>query len=278
MDNHRERFKDIKRLVVKVGTSTLTHEGGNLNLRCIEKLGMVLTDIMNRGIEVILVTSGAIGVGVGTMHLKERPSDIAGKQAAAAVGQCVLMNIYSKFFGEFGKTVAQILLTKDIIEDKKRKNNVINTFNSLFEHGVIPIVNENDSVATDELEYGEKKLFGDNDTMSAIVACIVKADLLIILSDVDGFYSGDPRVGGSCQKIDDIYTINDDILACAGGKGSELGTGGMVTKLTAARLVMEEGIDMVLANGNDPETVYDILDGKKIGTVFVGKNRSVKKE
>ena len=271
MDNHREKFRNIKRLVVKVGTSTLAHEGGNLNLRCIEKLGMVLSDIMNRGIEVILVSSGAIGVGVGTMHLKERPSEIAAKQAAAAVGQCVLMNIYSKFFRDFGKTVAQILLTKDILEDDKRKNNVINTFNSLYEHGVIPIVNENDSVATDELEYGDKKLFGDNDTMSAIVACIVKADLLIILSDVDGFYSGDPKTGEDCEIMNDIFTINDQITACAGGKGSALGTGGMLTKLAAARLVMEDGIDMVLANGNDPERIYDILEGKKIGTVFVGK-------
>ncbi|HBN83589.1 MAG TPA: glutamate 5-kinase [Clostridiales bacterium] len=273
MGNHREKFKDIKRLVVKVGTSTLTHEGGNVNFRCVEKLGMVLSDIMNRGIEVILVSSGAIAVGVGTMHLKERPSDIGAKQATAAVGQCVLMNIYSKFFREFGKTVGQILLTKDILEDEKSKKNVINTFNSLYEHGVIPIVNENDSVATDEVEYGEKKLLGDNDSLSAVVACLVKADLLIILSDVDGFYSGDPRKGADCKIIDDIYAIDEQITACAGGRGTKLGTGGMVTKLDAARLVMEEGIDMVLANGNDPERIYDILDGEKVGTVFVGKSK-----
>lgn len=273
MDNHRESFKNIKRLVVKVGTSTITHEGGNLNLRCIEKLGMVLSDVINRGIEVILVSSGAIGVGVGTMHLKERPKTIGGKQAAAAVGQCVLMNIYSKFFSEFGKTVGQILLTKDIIEDEGRKRNVITTFDSLIEHGVIPIVNENDSVATDELEFGEKKLFGDNDTMSAMVATIVNADLLIILSDVDGFYSGNPKTDEHCEKIDDIYIIDNHIEACAGGKGSELGTGGMVTKLTAAKLVMEDGIDMVLADGSDPELIYDILDGKCVGTVFVGKTK-----
>lgn len=273
MDNHRDKFKSIKRLVVKVGTSTLTHEGGNVNFRRIEKLGMVLSDIMNRGIEVILVSSGAIAVGVGTMHLPSRPVDIGVKQATAAVGQSVLMNIYSKFFAEFGKTVGQILLTKDILEHEKSKKNVINTFNSLYEHGVIPIVNENDSVATDEVEYGEKKLFGDNDSLSAVVACLVKADLLIILSDVDGFFSGDPRKGTDCKIIDEIYDIDEHITACAGGKGSNLGTGGMVTKLDAARLVMAEGIDMVLANGNDPEHIYDILDGKKVGTVFVGKNK-----
>jgi glutamate 5-kinase len=273
MDNHREKFKNIKRLVVKVGTSTLTHKDGNLNLRCIEKLSMVLTDIMNRGIEVVLVSSGAIAVGVGTMHLKERPKDTPGKQAAAAVGQCVLMNIYSKYFREYGKTVAQILLTKDILEDEIRKRNVINTFNSLNEHGVIPIVNENDSVATDELEYGEKKLFGDNDTLSAIVACLLEADLLVILSDVNGFYSEDPRKGNNCKIIDTIYDIDERIAACAGGKGTALGTGGMIIKLVAARLVMERGIDMVLANGNDPEHIYDILDGENIGTVFVGKTK-----
>ena len=274
MDNHRERFKNIKRLVVKVGTSTITHDNGNLNLRCLDKLGMVLSDVFNTGVEVILVTSGAIGVGVGEMHLKHRPVTIGGKQAAAAVGQCVLMNIYSKFFGEYGKTVGQILLTKDIIEDEERKQNVINTFNNLFEHGVIPIVNENDSVATDELEYGEKKLFGDNDTMSAIVASVVKADLLIILSDVDGFYSGNPKIDDCCKKIENIFDIDDKIKSCAGGKGSELGTGGMITKLTAAKLVMEEGIDMVLANGSNPLIIYDILDGKNLGTVFVGKQKA----
>lgn len=265
MHDKRKRIKNYKRIVVKVGTSTLTYDTGMENLLSIEKLAMVLSDLLNQGKEVVLVTSGAIGVGVGRLKLKEKPNTIREKQAVAAVGQCELMHLYSKFFSEYGHLVGQILLTRDVVEDDHKRHNVINTFETLIEKGIVPIVNENDSVATDEIE------FGDNDTLSAIVADIIKADLLIILSDIDGFYDSDPRTNNDSKLLSYIEEITQEIEEYAGGVGSNRGTGGMVTKLSAAKIATSAGVDMVLCNGSDPEIIFDVLDSKEIGTLFISK-------
>lgn len=265
MHDKRKRIKNYKRIVVKVGTSTLTYDTGMENLLSIEKLAMVLSDLLNQGKEVVLVTSGAIGVGVGRLKLKEKPHTIREKQAVAAVGQCELMHLYSKFFSEYGHLVGQILLTRDVVEDDHKRHNVINTFETLIEKGIVPIVNENDSVATDEIE------FGDNDTLSAIVADIIKADLLIILSDIDGFYDSDPRTNNDSELLSYIEEITPEIEEYAGGVGSNRGTGGMVTKLSAAKIATSAGVDMVLCNGSDPEIIFDVLDSKEIGTLFISK-------
>lgn len=267
-------INDAKRIVVKIGTSSLTHENGNINLGRIEKFARVLSDLQNMGKEVILVSSGAIGVGCSRMGLKERPETIKGKQAAAAVGQCHLMNIYSKFFAEYGHVVAQVLLTRDVIEDDRMRNNVCNTFDTLLEQGIIPIVNENDTISIDEIE--NICNFGDNDNLSAIVSLLVSADLLIILSDIDGFYNGDPRKDENAKLIEEIFEITEEIKSCAGDAGSSFGTGGMRTKISAAEKVVEKGIHMVLANGENPEILRDLLvDSKKVGTVFIGKKECV---
>jgi glutamate 5-kinase len=271
--NLRQRLKNAKRIVVKVGTSTLTYDTGKINLSRIDKLSMVLSDLVNQGKEVILVTSGAIGVGVGKLKLTERPKTIREKQAVAAVGQCELMHIYSKFFSEYGHIVGQILLTRDVVEDEYRRSNVINTFETLLEKEIVPVVNENDSVCVKELggENGDNLVFGDNDTLSAIVAILIKADLLIVLSDIDGLYNCDPRKNKYYQKIPVVYEITPEIENYAGGEGSEQGTGGMVTKISAAREVIKEGIDMLLINGEEPGIIMDVLSGLDVGTFFVGR-------
>ncbi len=253
------------RIVVKVGTSTLAHSTGNLNIRRVEELCKVLSDLKNAGHEVILVSSGAIGMGVGKLSLPDRPDDVPTKQAAAAVGQCELMYTYDKLFSEYNHTVAQILLIALDIEDEKRNQNFKNTLFRLLELNVLPIINENDTVSTDELE------IGDNDILSAVVAANVQADLLILLSDIDGLYTADPHKDPSAQLIHKVQSVTEDIYALAGGKGSKLGTGGMATKLNAARKANENGIDMIIANGSDPDILYDIIDGKEIGTRFIAK-------
>ncbi len=268
---------DKKRIVVKVGTSTLTHEGGKLNFRSFDALARVLSDIHNMGNEVILVSSGAIAVGANKLNMAERPTALDLKQAAAAVGQCELMHLYDKFFAEYNKTVAQILLTGDDVEKPDIRQNLINTFNALMGLSIIPIVNENDSVSFAEIEAeieehkGEHKIFGDNDTLSAVVAILCEADLLVLLSDIDGFYDGNPEKDPSARLIREVRVIDNEILAFAGGVGTSRGTGGMITKLQAARLATEHGIDMVIANGGKPEQLYDLLVGKEAGTLFVGK-------
>jgi glutamate 5-kinase len=267
--NYREQIKNYKRIIVKVGTSTLTYDNGNINLTRIEKLTRVLSDLMNSGKEVILVTSGAVGVGVNKLKLKERPKTIKEKQAAAAVGQCELMHIYSKFFGEYSHIVGQVLLTRDVIEDDHIRENVINTFETLLENKIIPIVNENDTVAIDEIENIVR--FGDNDNLSAIVAKLVSADLLIILSDIDGFYDSDPRKNQDCKLIKVVEKITPELEECAGGAGSSLGTGGMATKLTAAKTATSAGTNMILANGDDPNILLSIMDGQEVGTLFLKK-------
>ena len=265
----RDEIKNYKRIVVKVGTSTLTYSNGKINLHRIEKLTRVLSDMMNSGKEVVLVTSGAIGVGVSKLNLKEKPKTIREKQAVAAVGQCELMHIYSKFFGEYSHVVGQVLLTRDVVEDNHVRNNVCNTFETLLENGIIPIVNENDTVAIDEIENIVR--FGDNDNLSAIVANLVKADLLIILSDIDGFYDKDPRHNEDSVMLKEVREITKELEDCCGGAGSNLGTGGMITKLMAAEKAMEAGVSMILANGENPEMLVDIINGEEIGTLFLGK-------
>jgi glutamate 5-kinase len=268
--NYREELKKCNRVIVKVGTSTLTYENGNINLTRIEKLTRVISDLMNAGKEVVLVTSGAVGVGVNKLKLKEKPKTIKEKQAAAAVGQCELMHIYSKFFGEYSHIVGQVLLTRDVVEDDHIRENVVNTFETLIENKIIPIVNENDTVAIDEIENIVR--FGDNDNLSAIVAGLVSADLLIILSDIDGFYDSDPRKNPDSKLIKVVESITPELEACAGGAGSNLGTGGMATKLTAAKTATSYGANMVLANGNEPSILLDIMNGNEIGTLFI-KNK-----
>lgn len=271
MSIQRDKLKQAKRVVVKVGTSTLTYENGKVNFTRIDKLARVLSDLLNQDKEVVLVSSGAIGVGVGKLKLKEKPSTVQEKQAVAAVGQCELMHIYSKFFSEYGHTVGQILLTRDVIEEDHTRQNVINTFETLLRSGIVPIVNENDSVSIDEIEYGEKRVFGDNDTLSAIVAALVKADLLIILSDIDGFYDGDPRSNCDSRLISIVHEITPEIEMCAGGAGSRRGTGGMITKLAAARLAISDNIDMILASGSEPGIIMDIFEGRETGTLFTSR-------
>ena len=258
-------LKDVKRLVVKVGTSTLTYDTGKTNIRRMHKLVSVLSDIVNSGIEVALVTSGAIGVGVGKLGLKERPSDISGRQAAATVGQCELMFMYDKLFGEYGHTVGQLLITKSDVDSEERCKNLVNTFDKLFDYGAVPIVNENDSVAVDEIVYG------DNDSLSAIVAKLINADALIILTDIDGLYDDNPNENEDAKLISQVDEITDELIAVAGGHGSRFSTGGMVTKLHAAQIAMDAGIDTIVMNGAAPESIYKALDGKQIGTFFTGK-------
>ncbi len=256
------------RIVVKVGTSTLSHPTGRMNIRRVEALCKVLSDVKNAGHEVILVSSGAIGMGVGKLSLKERPTDIPTKQAAAAVGQCELMYTYDRLFGEYNHTVAQLLVTGDDVEDDARRAHFHNTLYRLLELGALPVINENDTIATDEI------VIGDNDTLSAIVARTVKADLLVLLSDIDGLYTADPKKGEGAELIPVVEAVTPEIEALAGGHGSSLGTGGMVTKLRAAGIAGAAGIDMVIANGENPALLYDILDGKPVGTRFIGERKA----
>ena len=267
-------MEEKKRIVIKVGTSTLIHtESGAPDFRNLDRLARVMSDIKNAGNEVILVSSGAIGVGVYKLGMGQRPTELRLKQAAAAVGQGELMHLYDKFFGEYGVNIGQILLTYDDVNNAKGRQNLINTFNSLLELGVIPIVNENDSVCFEEIE-SEHKVFGDNDTLSAVVAVLVNADMLILLSDIDGLYEQDPRQNPKARLIREVRVLDDDIRRIAGGAGTGLGTGGMVTKLSAAEMAMSNGIDMIITNGSDTDALYAILDGGEIGTLCVGRRNS----
>ena len=250
------------RIVVKIGTSTLAHPTGHLNIRRVELLCKIMSDIKNAGHEVILVSSGAIGMGVGKLGLLRRPTDIPTKQAAAAVGQCELMYTYDKLFGEYHHTVAQLLITREDIASDSRHENFRNTLNRLLELGALPVLNENDTVATEEI------VIGDNDTLAAIVAESVQADLLILLSDIDGLYTADPHRDPDARLIPRVTEINDAILSLAGMSSTTQGTGGMVTKLRAAEICLGCGCAMVIANGSHPEYLYDILEGRPVGTTF----------
>lgn len=254
------------RIVVKVGTSTLAHPTGRLNIQRMEKLCKVLSDLKNMGHEIILVSSGAIAMGFGKLNLSERPKDVPTKQASAAVGQCELMYIYDKLFTEYNHTVAQLLITApDIEEGGVRKQNFHNTLARLLELGALPVINENDTISTEE--FG----IGDNDTLSAIVAVTIQADLLILLSDIDGLFDGDPRKAPDAKLIDTVEKIDEHIISLGGGSGSNLGTGGMATKLRAAQMATAAGCEMVIANGQSPEVLYDVAAGKRVGTRFLAK-------
>ena len=253
------------RIVVKIGTSTLAHPTGHLNIRRVEQLCKIMSDIKNAGHEVILVSSGAIGMGVGKLGLRERPKDIPTKQAAAAVGQCELMYTYDKLFSEYHHTVAQLLITGDDTKNAARHQNFTNTLNRLLQLGALPIINENDTVSTDEI------VIGDNDTLGAIVAKSVHADLLILLSDIDGLYTADPHKDPNAKLLPRVTAIDQSILDLAGVSSTTQGTGGMVTKLRAAQICLNCSCDMVIANGHDPENLYAILDGQNIGTRFSNK-------
>ncbi len=258
-------MEETKRIVIKVGTSTLTHETGKTNIRRMAQLCAVLADLHNAGRDVVLVTSGAIGVGVGKLGLPEKPQDIPGRQAAACVGQTELMFMYDKFFSEYGQKIGQLLVTKSDFENEERRKNLSNAFSQLFAFGAIPIVNENDSVATEEIVYG------DNDSLSAIVAVLTGADLLVILTDTDGLFDQNPHENPNAKLIPVVETITPETEALCGGAGTARGTGGMLTKLHAAQTATQSGIPVVVMNGKDPQALYRLLDGEAIGTLFLGK-------
>lgn len=257
-----------KRTVIKVGTSTLTYENGKINYRRIESLCKVISDLQNSGEQIIFVSSGAIGVGMGKVGLDTRPSETRKKQALAAIGQCELMFMYDKLFGEYNHSVAQILLTRYAVETEQKRQNVINTIDELLSMSIIPVINENDTVAIDELEGNN---FGDNDMLSAIVAGLVGADRLIILTDIDGLYDSNPKTDPNARKIDVVEEITADILNMAAGTGSNRGTGGMITKLQAADYATKKGTEVYVVNGSNPEDLYEVFDGNNIGTVFRAK-------
>ena len=253
------------RIVIKLGTSTLAHPTGLLNIKRVEELCKVMSDLKNAGHEIIIVSSGAIGMGAGKLFLNEKPKDVRTKQAAAAVGQCELMYTYDKLFSEYNHTVAQILITGDDVDHSERRSNFENTMLRLLELGAIPIINENDSVATNEI------VIGDNDTLGAIVAKSINADLLILLSDIDGLFTADPHKDKNAVLLETVEEITPEIESMTGGAGSKLGTGGMTTKLNAAKIATKAGIDMVIANGREPAVLYDIIEGKKAGTKFLAR-------
>ncbi len=259
----RSKLKDAEKIVVKVGTTTLTYPNGKLNLERIDKLTRVLSDLNNLGKQIILVSSGAIGVGAERLGLDRANITLPQKQAAASVGQAILMKIYQKFFEGYNNSTSQILLTKDVMDNSERKQNAQNTFNTLLDLGVVPIVNENDTISTYEIE------FGDNDTLSATVAALVGADLLILLTDIEGLYTADPKKDKDAKIIHLVEKIDDEISNAADGSGSTLGTGGMVTKISAAKIGCEYGIDTIIANGEEPSIIYDILRGRERGTLFL---------
>ena len=271
--NYRERLKDKKRIVIKIGSSSLTHsETGRLNLRKLEVLARELSDLRNQGKDVILVSSGAIATGVAALGMHEKPTELKGKQACAAVGQARLMMIYQKLFSEYNQLSAQILMTKNTMVNNVNRKNAQNTFNELLSLGVIPIVNENDSISTYELQNLEK--FGDNDTLSAMVAALVRADLLILLSDIDGLFTDDPNTNPDAKFIDVVENLDDNLLNMGKGtSGSKVGTGGMATKLTAAQIASAAGVDMVIANGADFHIIHKITEGRRYGTLFVSQSK-----
>lgn len=266
----RDILLDAKRIVVKVGTTTLTYDNGFINLKRIEKLARVLADISNSGKEVVLVSSGAIAVGANSLGLNRVELTLPEKQASASIGQTILMKIYQKMFEEYNKGVSQILITKDIMDNPESRLNAENTINTLIDMNIIPIVNENDTISTYEIN------FGDNDNLSATVANLIDADLLILLSDIDGLYTDDPKKNPNAEFILEVDEVTKEIEKLANGSSSVVGTGGMITKISAAKKCINWGIDAIIGNGKNPEVVYDILEANNIGTFFVGKRKSIK--
>lgn len=261
----RSELKNANRIVIKIGTSSITYKNGKINFKKIEQLSKILTDLKNSGKEIVLVSSGAIGAGMSKLGLKSKPVELREKQAVAAVGQGLLMQFYEKFFNEYNQTIAQLLLTEDVMTDQIKRRNVENTLFTLLDMGVIPIANENDSVSTDEIK-GSK--IGDNDTLSSMVAILVKADVLIMLSDIDGLYESAPSIDPDAKLISFVDTIDDHIYKIAGGAGTHTGTGGMYTKIKAAENLMKNGIRTVIASGENINIIYSILEGEEIGTFF----------
>jgi len=266
---HRIYLKYKKKIVIKVGTSLLTYENGMINLQRMEKLVRVMADLHNSGKELILVSSGAVGMGMGMLGLEERPRDLVKKQALAAIGQVGLIRLYQKFFDEYHKTVAQVLLTRDGIENPVRRKNARNTLLQLIEMGIIPVVNENDTVSTDEIE------FGDNDTLSAAVATLVHSELLMILTDTDGVFTSDPHIHRTARKVPKVMNASDDLKNVDMNGSSKMGSGGMASKVAAAELCREHNVDVIIADGTDPGTILDVLDGKDLGTFFVSEATQV---
>lgn len=262
----RQKIKQAKRIVIKVGTSTLLLPNGKINLQCFDRLAFVLSDLNNRGYQVILVSSGAIGVGLNELGLNERPKEIPKQQAIASVGQVQLMNLYTHHFNRYSQTASQLLLTQDVTSFPESRENVINALDALMAMDIIPIINENDSVAVDEMDHTTR--FGDNDSLSAIVAGLVNADLLIMLSDIDGLYDKNPTIYEDAKIIPEIHEITPELLKMAGGAGSKFGTGGMTSKLKAAELLFENKQAMVLTNGKNPDNIFNILNAKQVGTYF----------
>ncbi len=263
MDKIRQRLKDKKRIVIKLGTSTIVHpETGDINYTKLEKLVRFVCDLKNQDKEVVIVSSGAIGVGVSTLGMAKRPKTTSLRQACAAIGQGQLMMVYQKLFAEYHKTAAQVLLTFDVITNPVRRQNSINTFNELLQLNVVPVVNENDTVATEEIE------FGDNDVMSAIVASLIKADLVVLLSDIEGLYTDDPRNNPDAEKIDTVEEITPELMKMGKGSGTNYGTGGMASKLVAATIACDSGADMAIINGKTIDNLIALFDGEVIGTVF----------
>lgn len=264
---YRAKLKDAKKVVIKIGTSSLMYKEGGINLKRIHKLAEVISDLMNEGTDVILVSSGAIGVGVKMLRLPEKPKTVEGRQAVAAVGQVDLMKLYSMAFSDYGFSVGQILLTKNVLDIEDAKRHSVNTFTQLLKMRIVPIVNENDTIAVDEIK------FGDNDTLSYLVATLNDADLLIILTDIDGFYSNNPNEDPNAVLYHTIEDLSEKIEEAAGGAGSNLGTGGMLTKVHASRLAAAQGTNAVIANGDDPDIIYKILEGQDVGTLFVARRK-----
>lgn len=256
---------EIKKLVIKVGSSSITYKNGKPNLQRIEDLACVISELKNRGISVILVSSGAIAIGLGRMNLPEKPKDTPTKQALAAIGQCDLMGLYDRFFSEFGYVASQILINRDVIDKQERRENVVNTINKLLEMNTVPIVNENDTISYEEI------LFGDNDKLSAIAAHLFEADTLIILTDIDGLYDKNPNTDKTAEKIDVVESITEEMLEAAGGTGSKVGTGGMKTKLEAAKYATDRGINVVVMSGENPKDIYKIFENQQLGTFFKAK-------
>lgn len=270
----RDKIRDKKRIVIKVGTTTITYEKtGNINLDKLEKFVRILTNLRNQGKEVIVVSSGSVAIGRTVLNIEEKPRKGAMRQVCAAVGQARLMMIYEKFFSEYSQITAQILLTRESITNEECKTQAKIAFEKLLNMGVIPIVNENDAISVDEELYG---VFGDNDTMAAQVAALVQADLLILMSDIDGLYSDDPKKNPNAKFIHTVHKVDERLENMAKGAGSDKGTGGMKTKIEAAKVIMNAGVDMVIANGNDIYTINDIMNGKETGTLFVGRNQGVR--
>lgn len=265
----RQYLKNKKRIVIKVGTSSLSYSNGRLNFQRIANLSYVLSALRRKELDIILVSSGAIGVGAGRIGMIDKPNDLATKQALAAIGQAELMKIYQKFFEEQGQFVAQVLLTKDVVTINDRHQNAKNAILNLLNRGIIPIINENDTISTYEIE------FGDNDTLSAIVATLVEADLLILLSDIDGLFSADPKSEAGAEIIHTVSEITPELEKLASGSGTSFGTGGMITKIAAAKICHEARIDTIITNGSDPAIIFDILKGKKIGTHFEPRKKSL---